>query len=161
MDKKTQSNENRHHILYKRDEWISSKPGTLLRKNPAFIVPLDREIHAELHRDLFDGVPVLGLNALKSVCYDLLEAKVINNSTIHPVDAIDSLQLAIEHIPRRFINKGDRELGRLAIQGLEEQVPYIKESIEKRTVMLNDYRTNRKTFAYEKATRAKGVRYVG
>ncbi len=58
-----------HHVLFQKRAWRRDQYGRTLRADDGLIVPIDREVHTELHRDpeLQNGVPLLGRSAMQLV----------------------------------------------------------------------------------------------
>lgn len=105
-----------HHILFQRKQWQRDHYGGLLRSSSGLIVPMDKMIHRELHRDrtLWDGVPLLGHSALAQV-RNIYEPQQSSNYTRN----IERLLSAI--------NKSNDPAKDLAINAIEMQLPYIED----------------------------------
>ena len=140
MNKTRLPHENNHHILYESGEWNSAKASRRLRNDGAFIVPMDKVLHKNLHEELPVGITPLSERALRMVCFELFDKKMISSPDTYPVKAIDKLQIAIEHIPERCLTENDRIMAGWAIYMLDEQIPLIKESVDDRYGLLCDYR---------------------
>lgn len=156
MNIECQDNEDNHHVLYNRKQWESSIVGYELRNNKAFIVPMDRQLHEQLHKSI-GIVPVLGEKALHKVYSNLLDRGPINPD-IHPKIAIDSLILAIDKVSNCHLTEHDRALGEIAVYILEEQVPLISESIDNREQLLLEHKRKGRR-SLQKSGRHK-LRYV-
>ena len=131
-------NEDRHHIFYERPCWRTNKYGSALRGNRAFIVPLDVNIHRELHANV-DKVPLLGGVALKGACeYFFDELKI--DPLVSPVDAINSMVYFLERIKKSNIKQIEKTICDQVLENLESQAIYIKPYIkEKRVGLLNQH----------------------
>lgn len=106
--------ENLHHILYQRKRWQETLEGACLRETNGLVVPMDAEIHQELHDELWKGVPVLGNKAIRQVMAEM------KHSTRY-LDTIDNVMY--------LINKTRDPVADLALHAIERQLPFIKEGI--------------------------------
>lgn len=106
--------ENMHHIFYQRRLWNKSENGARIRQSCGLIVPMDAEIHKELHYELLGGVPLLGGAALKSVLQDFERKDTY-------FGCIDSVMLAI--------HRTEDPMKDLALNALEAQLPFIRDGI--------------------------------
>lgn len=108
----------RHHILFNKRAWSSYEEGRSLRESPSLIVPLESDIHRELHRNV-PIVPLLGYYSLSSVAAGY-------EPDYKPLKDISQLQSLIErtktHPRAHGIEKG---LADLAIHALDLQRPFL------------------------------------
>ena len=110
----------RHHVLFNKREWESRPQYKELRQNPGLIVPMDRDIHNELHRSLAH-VPVLGYHAIMAVNKEFYRGRT-------HLETLDNLMFAIESLenhPR--LPDLDKSLANIALQSLDIQKPFIIE----------------------------------
>lgn len=110
----------RHHVLFNKREWESRPQYKSLRENPGLIIPMDREVHNELHR-ADSLVPLLGYYGIMAVQREFYRGRT-------HLETVDNLMFAIEKSkdnPRKSnIEKG---LAELALQSLDIQRPFIIE----------------------------------
>lgn len=110
---------NRHHVLFERAVWESNPKGKELRRDSGLIIPMDEEVHAELHRDV-SKVPLLGRQAIMLVKNEFCRGR--NN-----METIDNLLFAFNKVEiDNRIPIEERRLAELAIHNVGLQKPYIK-----------------------------------
>ena len=110
----------RHHVLWNKREWESRPQYKELRETPGLIVPMEREVHHELHRAV-PFVPVLGY-------YGILAANRAFEEGADHLESIDNLALAIDSIHKNRRMSGiERGLADLALESIELQLPFIRE----------------------------------
>lgn len=104
----------RHHVLFQRKVYQRDHSGNILRSDPSLIVPMEKMIHRELHKDreLWDGVPILGRSAMRLV-------KDVYEPQSNHLRSIERLLVAL--------NKTDDPAKELAIHAIETQLPYIED----------------------------------
>lgn len=110
----------RHHVLFNKREWESRPQYKELRQNAGLIVPIDRDIHNEIHRNV-SQVPILGYYGIMAVHREFFRGRT-------HLDTVDNLLFAIEkaaEYPR--LSELDRNLARIALQAVEIQKPLIIE----------------------------------
>lgn len=113
----------RHHVLFNKREWESRPQYKELRENSGLIVPIDRDIHNELHRSITQ-VPVLGYYGIMAVHKEFYRGR----THLQTIDNLMfSLERAQEHPRLSEIEKG---LAGLALQAIELQRPFIIEGIQ-------------------------------
>lgn len=102
----------RHHILFTRNHWTSTKEAKELRNS--YVYRIDREIHDDIHK-YCPPVPLLGYYALTSVLRNV-------KPTGEPIRDIDELSSAIELSTKHHrVHPIERDLGELSIQALQLQ----------------------------------------
>lgn len=112
----------RHHLLYERAQWNSSKYGKELRGTPSLIPHIDRELHDEIHRNC-PPVPMLGNYALARTLTGF-------EPTTNTIQTIGRLQSALERATRPSrAHPLERDLAGLAIEALDLQIPFIREAL--------------------------------
>lgn len=110
----------RHHVLYNKREWESRPQYKELRQNPGLIVPMDREIHNDLHRSV-PFVPVMGYHGIMAVIREFHRGRT-------HLDTIDNLMFATEEsIKNPKMSDLEKALSGLALESLEMQRPFIVE----------------------------------
>lgn len=108
----------RHHTLFTRCSWESSKATLNLRREPSLIVPLDDFTHGALHEEV-STVPLLCHRSANQVWQAYTPKTNI-------LDSVDSLMLTIDKVTTGFrAGKVERELGQLVIYAIELQKPYL------------------------------------
>ena len=110
---------NRHHVLFERAIWEKKPDSKELRRDSGLIIPMDEEVHAELHRDV-SKVPLLGRQAIHLIHNEF-------HSGNNYMDNIDNLLFAFNKV--ELDNKMlpiDRMLAEIAINNIGLQKPYIK-----------------------------------
>lgn len=118
------TNIDHHHVMFDKKSWESRTESKHLRYNHSLIIPIDRQVHNELHRDI-PIVPLLGYHALKQV-------NKLYEPEGDPLKDIDKLMLSIEessHHPRSHAI--ETHLAELAIWAIDLQRPYIKSGLIK------------------------------
>ena len=111
----------RHHILFNKRAWNSYKEGTSLRETPSLIVPLEHDVHKELHREV-PIVPLLGYYSLLSVRNSFEPAR-------DPLESVERFQRSIEQAKRHpKAHDIEKSLADLAVYALDLQKPYIIDS---------------------------------
>lgn len=109
-----------HHILFTKRTWRSQGDTSALRSNPSLIVPMYDNPHAALHREVFT-VPLLDHRTANIVNRDYRPAGNYIASMNRLMSVIDE----VGRDPR--CGQIERDLGQLAIQAIEIQIPFIKE----------------------------------
>lgn len=116
-------NNDKHHILFNRQEWSLRKEARMLRNNPELIPLMDYDIHRELHKEC-PPVPLLSqhvlnlvMNGFKAVPGDTLAT--MGNLTTSIAEALES----------PHIHELEREMGGLTIRAIELQRPFVKEGL--------------------------------
>jgi len=110
----------RHHVLFNRREWESRPQYKELRSNAGLIIPIDRDVHNELHRSV-SQVPVLGFYAIMAVQKEFYRGRT-------HLDTVDNLLYALEKTSEHSrLSEIDRGLASLALQAVEIQKPFIVE----------------------------------
>ena len=122
-------NENFHHILYQRRRWRDRPDSAQLRETDGLIVPMDVDIHQELHDHLWEGVPLLGRQAVLDVMYEMDR----NTTYLEIIDNVLSL-----------IEKTRDPMADLAIYAIESQLPFIREGITQDNVVTKRQRRARR-----------------
>ncbi len=110
----------RHHVLFNKREWESRPQYKQLRENPGLIVPIDRDVHNELHRTVTQ-VPILGYYAVMAVQKEFYRGRT-------HLETIDNLLFALESVedhPR--LSDLDKSLANIALQAVDLQKPFIVE----------------------------------
>lgn len=110
-----------HHILHDRISWESRRDGEELRRDKSLIVPLEHDVHAELHRET-PAVPLLGYFALRRV-----------NSSYEAgtnyLENVENLQRSIEEAGNSpKAHYVEKQVGELTIHVLELQKPFIADA---------------------------------
>ena len=117
----------KHHILYNRRLWNTYEETKSLRENPQLIVPLQPELHKELH-DNVSYVPSLNYYLARHTLRVFTDFEPTDDS----IEAINNLQFSIReaamHPRADYIEK---EVARLAIHSLTLQKPFIMRSLSK------------------------------
>lgn len=106
----------RHHVLFTRSHWTSTKEAKALRES--FLFPLDREVHEELHRNC-PPVPLLGYYALTSV---LRNIEPVNKPKHDLEELMSAIELSTKHYKTHPI---ERQMGELAVEAVHLQLPFI------------------------------------
>lgn len=110
----------RHHVLFNKREWESRPQYKQLRENPGLIIPIDRDVHNELHRNV-PQVPVLGYYAIMAVQREFFRGRT-------HLDTVDNLLFALEKAKEHErLHDLDKSLADLALQAIDLQRPYIHE----------------------------------
>lgn len=113
---------NKHHVLYESAVWRSRDDTRTLRNKPGLIIPLDIDVHRDLHRNI-TSVPVPDRYMAARVLRTFKPAR-------HILDTMDilchSFYEATEH-PRA--TKLEQELGHLIISSIEAQREYIAQGM--------------------------------
>lgn len=112
----------KHHVLYNAREWESRPQYKELRQNPGLIIPIDRDVHNELHRNVAH-VPVLGYYGILAVNKEFYRGRT-------PLDNVENLMFAIETIQKNDrMTEIDKGLAELALMAVDLQRPYIVDGI--------------------------------
>ena len=155
MNKKRLSNENNHHIIFNRHKWDNLKleagrtskmnVGELLRGQGSLIVPMDTIEHEWLHRVVVP-LPVFGAVAVHSVLMNYTDR--VRDPSIHPVKAIDLLQISMARVPERNLTIEDEEIINICLAGLDEQRQIIGNVVNHRRELYEEsmYRARRAGF---------------
>ena len=112
-------NENMHHVLYQRRQWNSRTDSAALRQSTGLIIPMDCDVHKELHRQAWEGVSVLGVQAVRQVMNEI-------DKKDNYLDVIDNVLY--------LIDKTNDPVADFAIHAIERQLPFIKEGITRRYI---------------------------
>ena len=116
----------KHHVLFNKREWESRPQYKELRQNSGLIVPIDRDVHNELHRSVTQ-VPVLGYYGIMAVQKEFYRGRT-------HLDTVDNLLFALESVeghPR--LSDLDKALASIALQAVEIQRPFIVEGLIENT----------------------------
>ena len=115
--------QNPHHVLYTRKPWMLQKPTRMLRENHWLRVPMDREVHDALHREIA-SVPLPD---------HFMAGRVLE--TFEPVEGdyiktLDMLRFAFNTaVKHPHVNYVERRLGGLIVESLGLQRAYIDEGL--------------------------------
>ena len=112
-----------HHTLFNRYAWSANKDLKALREDKRLIVPLEHDVHKELHRAV-SHVPPLSYHMARHVlrAYSEFEA----DTYLHNVENLQfSIEEAMKH-PRA--DRLEREVGALAVHALDLQRPFLDDS---------------------------------
>lgn len=112
-----------HHVLFERRLWEANQPGKELRSKAGLIIPLDREYHEALHREVA-MVPPLNYNFGAAVL------RLYRDNPDDHVRSVENLMRATQEAmthPRMSVL--ERALGGLVINALEMQRPFIREGL--------------------------------
>lgn len=115
----------KHHILFPRLIWQLYPHGLFLRNTPALIPPIDREPHRELHV----GVPLVPLLAYHGLAR-VRRGFETTGDTFKDISQLQSLIEETNNHPRT--HGAERGLGELAIEALDEQIPFLLDGGVKR-----------------------------
>lgn len=108
----------RHHVLFNKREWESRPQYRELRENAGLIIPMDREVHNELHRAV-SQVPVLGYYGIMAVHREFYRGRT-------HLQTMDNLMFALETASEHNrLSDLDRSLASIALQAVEVQRPFI------------------------------------
>lgn len=111
-----------HHIMHDKVAWSARKSGLWVRNSSGLQVYLDPEVHTRLHQET-GPVPVPDYDTLYHVSRQVTHG-------IHPMKGIDEYcRLVEEAVKRPNLKPLVKELGQLSIEGVRQQIPYIKEGI--------------------------------
>lgn len=109
---------NRHHILFNKREWESRPQYKSLRENTGLIVPMDNEVHNELHRAV-PFVPLLGYHGIVAVQREFYRGR-------SHLESVDNLLFAIQESMRHpRETEIEKRLSGIALDTIEQQRPYI------------------------------------
>lgn len=112
----------KHHVLFNKREWESRPQYKELRQNSGLIVPIDREVHNELHRNVTQ-VPVLGYYGIMAVQKEFYRGRT-------HLDTVDNLLFALESVERHpRLSDLDKALAGIALQAVEIQRPFIAKGL--------------------------------
>jgi len=112
----------RHHVLFNKREWESRPQYKELRENPGLIVPIDRDVHNEIHRNV-SQVPILGYYGILAVNREFYRGRT-------HLDTVDNLLFALEKTSEyERLSDIDRSLASIALQAVEIQRPFIIEGL--------------------------------
>lgn len=78
----------RHHVLFNAREWEARPQFKELRRDSGLIVPMDREVHNELHKSV-PFVPTIGYVATMAVLKDYYRGRTHGES-------VENLMFSIE-----------------------------------------------------------------
>lgn len=113
---------NRHHIMTTRSDWQSNPNAKRVRNTHELIPLMDIEVHEELTKNC-PVVPLLGYKALQLVVAEF-------RPTGETLSTLDKLLMAINEVcSNPNIHYLERQLGQLAMDSLEIQIPYLKDGI--------------------------------
>lgn len=108
----------KHHVLFNKREWESRPQYKELRENDGLIIPMDREIHNELHRSITQ-VPVIGYYGIMAVQKEFYRGRT-------HLDTVDNLLFALESTeshPR--LSDIDKSMANIALRSIYLQRPFI------------------------------------
>lgn len=112
-----------HHVMFPKALHNAQNPSKEIRNNRWLIVPLDHEVHNELHRNI-GIVPVMGW---------LMETRLAKDYYPHPGDyvkSVEGLAMDLENIvgcPN--VPRLEKDLGILVVRSLYMQLPYIRQGL--------------------------------
>lgn len=110
----------RHHVIFNKREWESRPQYKSLRENEGLIVPMDRDIHNELHRAV-PFVPVMGYYGIMAVQREFYRDRT-------RLGTIENLMFAIEKsMEHPKLSDIERSLAGLALQAVDVQRPFIRQ----------------------------------
>lgn len=113
-----------HHIIHHGRQWESGEDTKFIRRRSGLIVPMEDDLHRELHRNV-PGVPLLDIFMARRVRSIMARERMSN-----PIDAVDTfcfvVEEAMEHV-RTFDT--ERSVGKAAIEAVRMQLPYIREAV--------------------------------
>jgi hypothetical protein len=110
----------RHHVLFNKREWESRPQYKELRSDSGLIIPMDRDAHNELHRNV-GHVPVLGYYGILAVQREFYRGRT-------HLDTLDNLLFALEGASENDrLTELDKRLAGIALEAVELQKPYIVE----------------------------------
>ena len=108
----------KHHVLFNKREWESRPQYKELRQNSGLIVPIDRDVHNELHISVTQ-VPVLGYYGIMAVQKEFYRGRTY-------IDTVDNLLFALKSVERHpKLSDIEKSLASIAIQAVEIQRPFI------------------------------------
>lgn len=128
--------QDRHHILFNRQEWSLRPDALSLRENPALIATMDRQVHNELH-DHCPAVPLLGHHAL-------LRTLNFFESSPDQLESMDNLMKSIEQAsnhPKAHII--EKHLAELAVWSIDLQTPFVADA-RRSNVCIVDFASGRR-----------------
>jgi hypothetical protein len=112
-----------HHIMFPKVLHNAQVPSKEIRNNKWLIVPLDHEVHNELHRNI-GIVPVMGW---------LMETRIQSNFYPQPGDYYHSVERlahsVFEVMKQPATPYLEKQLGELIIYSLESQLEYINKGL--------------------------------
>lgn len=109
------SMENKHHILFNRQEWTLRPQAERLRETSELVPSIDVDLHNYIHRNS-TAIPLLGHHALDYVSNSF---KPVDGDTLA---SLDSLMETIESSGTHWrAHPIEQELGELAVRALEIQ----------------------------------------
>ena len=114
---------NKHHVLFPKSIHEATEIGSELRSQRLLIPTMDANIHTDLHRNIA-FVPPLNHFMGQRVLY-LMRGSDANNSIQAMKDYMDAVEDSMDH-PK--VNYMDRALGRVVIESINEQIPFIQNS---------------------------------
>lgn len=110
----------KHHVLFNKREWEARPQYKDLRNNGGLIVPMEREVHNELHRNV-RLVPTLGYYGIMAVQKEFYRGRT-------HLDTVDNLMFSVEKaMNNERLSKVERGLASLALDAIEAQRPFIAE----------------------------------
>lgn len=113
-----------HHVLFHRSQHESNEDSKWVRRNAGLLVPMDIDVHDELHAKT-PGVPPLDIYMVRRV-----KSIMRKNLTPDPIRNIDTYCWAIEEAmghPKAY--EVEKAVGNAAIQAVRMQLPFIREGI--------------------------------
>ena len=112
----------KHHVLFNKREWEARPQYKDLRNNGGLIVPMEREVHNELHRNV-QLVPTLGYHGIMAVHREFYRGRGY-------IESLDNLMFAVESAKNNERLSGiERGLAGLALEALDLQRPFIIEGV--------------------------------
>ena len=152
MNKNRLLNEDRHHIVFGRVPWeqvviekyegCAIEIGRELRQEESLIVPMDRVAHEELHK-IVHPMPPLGPVAVQAVFLEYTAR--VKDPSIHPVKAIDQLQMAIEEVPSKLLTFEEEDIVELCLDNLDSQIRLIRNAVNNRRRLYEQNKNKDKT----------------
>lgn len=110
-----------HHVLFERRLWEANQPGKALRSSPGLLVPMYRDAHEALHKEVA-FVPPLTYKLGQSVL------ALYNDDPTSHRRSVDNFLFAVEEtINRPKTSHLERTLGYLALDSVEMQIPFMRE----------------------------------
>lgn len=112
----------KHHVLFNKREWESRPQYRELRQNSGLIIPIDRDVHNELHRNV-SQVPILGYYGILAVQREFYCGRT-------HLDTVDNLLFALEKASNNDRLSGlDKSLASIALQAVDLQRPFILDGL--------------------------------
>lgn len=110
-----------HHVLFERRLWEANQPGKELRSKPGLLVPMWRDYHEALHKEV-DFVPPFPYKMGQAVL------SLYRDNPDNHRQSIDNFLFATEEVIQRpKTSHLERTLGYLILDAVEMQVPFMRE----------------------------------